>query len=685
MGAGCRRGERRRSRWGLALFVDEDGYTSVAVAVALLVSVSLVFCVATVEWTTSRAADVQAVADAASLSGSNAVAACCTVAQVLDATVLSMGLLGMTMLGAGLVLAAVPGAQAASGEVLDAGRNVLEQRRRFARSAAEGLRRLEQAMPFLVLANSASCVGANAEDGMSYVGAAIPFPLESQSDYAGLDSEVTDDGVSEAAERLQDATRRVEEAKRRADDARRRGWIADCVDSPSCLKSRASSLAGLSGFQNPFASSPEAWNFGMPINRSRAYYARRLAIEAPQAPDIESITDSCARRAFYEYALGEVNGSWYRELPDGSVDLQLEHLARNSQEMRDTWLYDDFRWPCTDEPDGVTLHSVTSCPGALGAFLGGGSVAEIEAGTVRRCDACRMDVGDLGAVAAISTSATNGYEHYWQQIVEAASDYQAARNEQAEAERAMRDVAEEGKQTFERALEQLRTPRPRFCPPGAWGCVGVVGRPGGVSAPSELTRAFLSDTSLPAGMAVSAAALAPDENTDGGGVLGHFFDGVSRRAGPSVAGLASSVMRVWGGLLVSYGRGFEGVGDAAGGFLDRLDGAFGSSVGAWLKRAVGAAISTLGLQPADMRLKKPVLVHTSDVLGRAGIEPSGKVRQLVQSLPSNGDVSQWARALGIWVWDQRRGTQIDIGDLPVPWSDSSVPLSIDLAGLGGAT
>ena len=200
----------------------------------------------------------------------------------------------------------------------------------------------------------------------------------------------------------------------------------------------------------------------MPINRSRLYYARRLATEVPQGADIESVTDSCARRAFYEYALGEVNGSWYRELPDGSVDLRLEHLARNSQEMRGTWLYDDGRWPCTDEPDGVTLHSVSSCPGATGAYLGGGSVAEIDAGAVRRCDACRMDVGDLGAVAAISTSATNGYEHYWQQIVEAASDYQAARNEQAEAERAARDAAGEGKRTFERALEQLRTPRPRF-------------------------------------------------------------------------------------------------------------------------------------------------------------------------------------------------------------------------------
>ena len=35
----------------------------------------------------------------------------------------------------------------------------------------------------------------------------MPFPLESHSDYSALESEVTDDGVSESAERLQDGTR----------------------------------------------------------------------------------------------------------------------------------------------------------------------------------------------------------------------------------------------------------------------------------------------------------------------------------------------------------------------------------------------------------------------------------------------------------------------------------------------
>ena len=80
---------------GIGLFIgDEGGYTSVATAVALLVSISLVFTVTSVEWTVSRSADVQPVADACAMAGQNTIAAYYTVAQVLDACVLSMGLTG---------------------------------------------------------------------------------------------------------------------------------------------------------------------------------------------------------------------------------------------------------------------------------------------------------------------------------------------------------------------------------------------------------------------------------------------------------------------------------------------------------------------------------------------------------------------------------------------------------------
>lgn len=665
----------------LCAFVDDEGaYTSVATAVALLVSVSLVFSVAAVQWTVSRSADVQPVADACAMAGQNVVAAYCTIAQVIDASVLSMGLTGMTVLGVGLVAAAIPGAQGLSVRAVTTGANILRARQRFAQSAATGLSKLERTLPYVIAANSASCVAANSGEGASLAGVAVAFPQQSRSSFSSLESVVNADDVAERAERLRDATRRAEEAKARADEAKREAWQADCVDAPSCLCSRASSLAGLAGTSNPRASTPDTWSFAMPILRSRAYYAQRLAREAPTASDIESVTDSRAREAFYEYALGEVNGAYYLTEADGHVSLSIPHLARNSNEVRGTWLYDDVRWPCTEEEeDGRTLHSTWGCPGATGEDAGHDSVAAIEAGAVRECPECRMSVHDLGAVAAISTSAKNGYEHYWQIIVEAAPRYREARNEQADAELEMRRIAQEGESAFEEALSKLGAPRPRICPPGAWGCVAVVRRASGQTVPSELTDAFLSSQELSAGVAVSAAALAPDDATNGNDVLSHFFDAVGGAgAGGSALG---NVAGLWGRLLVAYGSRYERLRSEVDGYVSGVDGLFGGVVGSWLKGRIVHVLGALGLEPADMRMRKPVLVGTEQVLGKAGVEPTGKVRSLVQSMPSGGTPLELAHALGWWIWDERQQGDEVLAELPIPGTGTNVPLTVDFGGI----
>ncbi len=673
------------ARHGIGWFVgDEGGYTTVAIAVSLLVSISLVFGVATTEWMLARSADVQAVADATSIAGSNVVSSYCTIAQVADACVLSMGLVGISVLGAGLVVAAIPGAQEASAKVVDVGKDILNKRRSFAKSAAKGLKGLEKALPVLVVSAGSSCARANAEGSLSYTGAAIPLPLQSQTDFSGIEDDVDGDDLADAAERLRDATRQAEEAKRRADDARRRAWEADCVDSPSCLSSRAASLAGMQGWENPVVSTPEEWTFGMPIERARTYYQIRWSQESPVGEDIESVADSLAREMFYDYALGEVLDAYYYESGDGSVDLMLPHLARNSSEVRETWMYTNAAWPCTDE-EGLVLHATLSCPNALGEFCGFASVADIENGGVRECGTCRMSVGDLGRVASISTSATNGFEHYWQIIVEESQDYRKARNEQAEAERLMKEIADEGKQAFDAALDQLRIPRPKLCPPGAYGCVGVVARGSGAAAPSRLVDSFLSGQDLPAGATVSASALAPDATDDGKDVLSSFFDGVAGKAGGgfSVGGMVDGIFGLWGRLLVAYGSSYDSVEGAVGGFLDGVDGVFGGTVGSWLKQKLKWVVDAAGFAPADMRARKPVLTNTGNVLGRAGFDKLGKARSLVQSIPVGADAAGLVGALGIGSAGGMPGSAYTIAELPIPGTGVSVPLTVDLSRIGG--
>ena len=90
------------------------------------------------------------------MAGENCVAAYSTVAQVLDACVLTMGLAGAVVCGAALVVSAIPPLQAKAAAIMGVGKKVLEARRSFAASAAQGLQRLEQALPALIMANSAS-------------------------------------------------------------------------------------------------------------------------------------------------------------------------------------------------------------------------------------------------------------------------------------------------------------------------------------------------------------------------------------------------------------------------------------------------------------------------------------------------------------------------------------------------
>ena len=676
--------ERRLAAPALSVFRDnEDGFTTVAVALALLLSLTLVFSSAAAGWVASRSSEVQRVADAAAMAGDNAVAAFSTVVQVIDACVLSLGMAGIVTYGAGIVASCVPGLSSVGAQLCSVGGQVLEARRTFSRSAAAGIERLEAALPLLVVANSASCVSANSADGISYVGCALPLPVTSQSDFSMLDEEVEDNSLEELSEQMRQASSAAQEARLRADAALERGWMADCGSSPYCLWERASKLAGLSSASNAYYASPAGWSFGAPLLRARAYYAARLVAEGPAGEDAGELTNSACRSAFYAYALEQVRGGFYAEGADGTVVADLPSLPRNTDEMRATSLYTQGTWPCTLEEGVRTLHSSRACPGASGEASGTASLAQLEAGGVARCETCHMDAGDLGRVGSASSAINNGFEYHWRIIVEASEDYERARADLAAAEGATRELAERGEESFSEAIEQLSNARPTLCPPGSWGCVSVVYRAGGNVVPTELTQAFLSSAELPAGAAVSAAALAPDESTAQNNVLSSFFDGLAS-GGSLLGGAADGVLELWGSLLVGYGSAYGAVADAGGAFLDGVDNVLGGTVGSWLKEQLKGVMRDIGMEPVDMRLRKPVLVNSQDVLGRAGLEQLDMARELVTRLPDSPSVYDFARALGVTLADNLDGGSFTVAELSIPGTSLSIPLTIDLSELGDA-
>lgn len=456
--------------------------------------------------------------------------------------------------------------------------------------------------------------------------------------------------------------------------------MADCGSSPYCLRERAAHLAGLADAQNPDYASPEEWTFGAPLLRARRYYAARLGAAALEGRNPEELTDAACRRAFYSFALDEVRRGEYAELDDGMVVADLPALPCNAEQTRAGRLYTDALWPVSREEGGRVLHSWGGCPGALGGVEGAASLHDLEQGAVSRCEVCRMDVSQMGKVAAASTSIENGFEHHWRLVVEAAGDYVAARADLAEAERSVRELADGGAQTFAEAVRQLSVRRPSLCPPGAWGCVAVVARGESAVTPSELTSAFVSSGRIPAGAAVSAAALAPDGATADNNVLSSFFDGLAD-SGSLVVGVADGVLGLWGRLLVGYGSLATSVSSTVGDFLGNLDGVFGGTVGSWLANRLDETISLLGIQPADMRLRKPVTVNSQDVLDKGGLEGTGTVRTLVEALPESGSVMDYARTLGIWAADEY-GPTVTVANLEIPGTDISIPLTVDVSRLG---
>lgn len=673
-------GSAGRTTGALSVFRDDEGgFTTVAVAVALLLSLTLVFAAASAGWVTSRSSEVQRVADASALAGSNAVAAFTTIAQVLDACTLSLGLTGIVVYGAGLVASCVPGLTPLGLQMCSAGGRILDARTRFAQSAARGLDGLESALPLLVVANSASCVAANSEEGLSYVGCALPLPLTSASDFSAILTDVDDTAMSDLSGEMREASAQAEDARERAQDALERGWMADCGSVPYSMRERAGTLAGLAGSANPYYASADTWGFGAALERARAYYAARLSAERVAGATAEELTDAACRRAFYEYALAEVRAGSWLERADGTVDGNLPSLPRNADDTRACSLYTQVTWPCTDEGGVRTLHAASSCPGAEGPSSGSASLAQLDSGAVARCPACQMDVGELGRVAAASTSIENGFEYHWRLVVEASEDYEAARDDWAAAEARTRELAERGEEAFSAALDQLGSERPTLCPPGAWGCVAVVARSEGTVVPTELAASFLSSAELPAGAAVSAATLAPDESTAENNVLASFFDELSS-GDSAIGGALDGVMELWGDMLVGYGN----MAEAGGEFLDDLDGVLGGTVGSWLRDQLKGVLAGAGLEPVDMRLRKPVLTNTQDVLDQAGLDQASTLRELVSRLPDATTAADLARSVGVELEGWAEGGSLTVAELPVPGTGWSIPLTVDLAALGGA-
>lgn len=693
----CRPGAHRKrggfmGRAGIDLFIEDGAYTTLSSAVVILVVLTLLFSSTAAIWSMSRAGDTQVAADSGALAGANVVSSYHTAATVVDASILSLGLAGFATIGTGLVAILIPGAELAAGDMVDTGIEIIKTRNKFAKSASGGLQKLETALPYLVAARATQAVSAQDTDSVTYTGTALAVPRTSESDFAALKgSEISTDAIKDTSEDLERAAEELQKASEETAKAKERAWLADCggsdkgsVGSCSCMWERAKSLTDLSGTQNPHYASSVTWEPQVALDRARAYYRSRLASEAPQGSSVEMRAESAARKAFYAYASAEVDRAYITE--DGDrVSSYIPLLPRNSDEVRATELYTDAVWPISVNDDKAHLHYGVSCPNyKKGTPNGFASVADYDGQD--KCSKCHFGVSSLGAVAAPSTSIENGFEYHFDKFKDALEDYVDCRNNELELERQTEDEADRAGNAFDQAIKALSGERPRIAPPGRNGVVALAVS-GDISSPDGLNSSFNTAVKLGSRGAISAAVLAPDDATAQNNVLSRFFSTLEERSG-GVAGVLDGVMDVWGRLLVGYGD-IQGSADE---LMDEMikglgggSGALGS-IASWLGDTVSSSVAALGLEPCDLRLRKPVLTDTANVIKSPGSDIAGisKAQDTLRKIPLGvTDPKALCEALEYQVERTISGTVFTLAEIPLP-GGGSIPLTVDVATLVGA-
>lgn len=689
--ARCKRGGFM-GRAGIDLFIEDGAYTTLSSAVVILVVLTLLFSSAAAIWSMSRAGDTQAAADSGALAGANVVASYHTAATVVDASILSLGLAGFATIGTGLVAILIPGAELAAGDMVDTGIEIIKTRNKFAKSASKGLQKIEMALPYLVAARATQAVSAQDTEGATYTGTALAVPRTSESDFVALEgSEISTDVIKDTSKDLERAADELQKASEETAKAKERAWLADCggsdpasVGSCSCMWERARSLAKLSDIENPHYASSVTWEPQVALDRAKAYYRLRLANEAPQGSSVETKAESAARKAFYTYASAEVNRAYITEDGDRTTSY-IPLLPRNTDEVRATELYTDAAWP-TSTNDGKTyLHYGTSCPNYKKGTPGGlASVAAYDGQD--KCNRCHFGVSSLGAVAAPSTSIENGFEYHFDEFKGALEDYVECRNKELELMRQTEDEADRAGNAFDEAIKALSGERPRIAPPGRNGVVAFAVS-GAISSPDELSSSFNAAVRLGERGAISAAVLAPDDATAQNNVLSRFFSTLEERSG-GVAGVLDGVMDVWGRLLVGYGDIQGSADELMGEMIDGLGGGSGAlgSIASRLGDTVSASVAALGLEPCDLRLRKPVLTDTANVIKSPGSDITGlsKVQDKLRSIPLGvTDPKALCEALEYQVERTISGTVFTLAEIPLP-GGGSIPLTVDVATLVGA-
>ncbi len=599
-----------------SLLVDEQGVTTVGMALSLLITLALVFSGMQTYRIESAAAEVQDVADAAALSAENRIGEFMVVAQFCDAIVLSLTLTGLASTGLGVVAACVPPAASLSKGLIEAGSKMLDARDGFASRAASVLNKLQRALPYIAAASAANVAAANDDEslGSRYLGVALLVKTEGEPIEIGSSEAERDwaNKVGQDAERIRQKAAEAEEKAKEANESKQRAYQHDCGNAPDyCMYERAEHLSGMSGEQNPYFSSIDTWSFSNALERARAYYQRRWQSEEPVSSDVEEQARSALRKLFYGYAVKQMESAYVHEDAEG-FDAYFPHLPKNTAEMRKTTLYTSNAFPITAGGDSARMmHACETCPRAVG-IVGWGSLALMESEGMDVCPDCSFTAASMGKVASASTSIANGFEYHYEVVASEAERYRKALEELDGPRSEVKEEAGGLLDGFAELLGSAFDKRIAPQPPGRFGAIALVANVG--TAPSAtLGSPFVAAVGeLGTRVAVSAATLLSEESDEGRDAINSLLDGFQRDGGGAM-GAAGVLLDAWSHLLRAYTSGQQALSGGLQSALESIPLVGASGLGKWAADKLTSLVEGLGLQPADLRARKAVLVNSAYV------------------------------------------------------------------------
>lgn len=624
----------------LAAFLWQDeGFSTVGMALALLLTLALLFTCAQVYEIQTSSAQVQDVADAAVLAAENMVAEFYIVATMCDALVFTLSLTFVVALGVGVVCACIPVTKALSEACFKAADHIRSARASFYQSAQTALDDLQDALPFIATVKAQRVMQANSHNGASYQGVVIlaPWSGGTTSSLSFEDSDKAWDDISDISPDLSELGKKAEEAAEKAHAVKEQAYLHDSGSrSEYCMYERASKLANLAEYYNPYFSSVDTWNFSAALQRAQKYYQARYISELPEGASVDDQANSALRKRFYRYAQEQVSRGYVHETST-SFQASFPLLPKNTSEMRSTSLYTEKVYPISKNAQGsLVMHAWEGCPVlSQSGSVGAGSIRDMDgASNYTTCDACRFVPSSMGKVAAASSSIENGFEYHYNIVAHMAQDYEKERAELDARSQEARALAERAFDVLTHAFDEITQQRIQCAPPGALGAVALVVNSG--QTHTHFASRFVSASdSLGLRAAVSSATLVRESSDEGKNVITSFLDGVESDSGGAV-GVAQILLKMWSGLLDVYVRGQESLNGAIEAVLSAIPLASQSGLGAWASQAFKDQVKKVGFEPPDLSARKAVLVNSGHVLEADDSPISARLLSLKQQAGERG-------------------------------------------------